>query len=105
MGKGRSTTGMVIASLIVVLRDFKIARKMIDELSPKPGSFIYQETPNDQHSSYKPISTLIKILTDGREIKKIVDSQIDKCASSLNLRQIIFDHLYILYFFIFSSLI
>lgn len=94
MGKGRSTTGMVVASLVHILRDSNVAKQMIYDLSPKPGNIYLADTPSTDRGGFsKPISTLLKLLNNGREIKKIVDAQIDKCSMSLNLRDIIFETL------------
>ncbi|KAI6672581.1 hypothetical protein NL676_000487 [Syzygium grande] len=95
MGRGRTTTGMVIATLIYLNRigDSGIPRinsigRVLDS-----GSNVTVNLPNSEEAirrgEYAVIRSLIRVLEGGVEGKRQVDKVIDKCASMQNLREAI----------------
>ena len=80
MGRGRTTTGMVIANLLL--------KKGVDErrqaISGAKNRFLDGE--------YKLIMHLIQILPLGRKAKEAVDLAIDSCDHIQNLREAIYDY-------------
>ena len=73
IGMGRSTTGTVISSLVL---------KWLKNES-KPSS-THTVNPNMVH--YQVIHSLLRVIKDGLECKRIVDETIDKCAINVNIR-------------------
>jgi hypothetical protein len=73
MGLGRSTTGSVIACLI------QLWLKSKD---------ISQTVPSNSESklSYQVIHSLLRVIKNGLECKRVVDYTIDQCAEKVNLR-------------------
>ncbi|KAL7112367.1 hypothetical protein ACP275_04G000100 [Erythranthe tilingii] len=95
MGRGRTTTGMVIATLIYIHR---IGASGIPRTSSMGkisdcSSSITFDLPNSEESirrgEYSVIRSLIRVLEGGVEGKRQVDKVIDKCASMQNLREAI----------------
>lgn len=95
MGRGRTTTGMVIATLVYLNRigSSGIPRtnsigKVFDSLSN-----VTDNIPNSEDAirrgEYAVIRSLIRVLEGGAEGKRQVDKVIDKCASMQNLREAI----------------
>ncbi|KAF8008217.1 hypothetical protein BT93_K2020 [Corymbia citriodora subsp. variegata] len=95
MGRGRTTTGMVIATLIYLNRigDSGIPRtnsigRVLDSVSN-----VTVDLPNSEEATrrgeYAVIRSLIRVLEGGVEGKRQVDKVIDKCASMQNLREAI----------------
>nr|XP_027099730.1 paladin-like isoform X1 [Coffea arabica] len=95
MGRGRTTTGMVIATLIYLNRlgVSGIPRtNSIGKVSDCSSS-ITDNLPNSEEAilrgEYAVIRSLIRVLEGGVEGKRQVDKVIDKCASMQNLREAI----------------
>ncbi|XWS35994.1 hypothetical protein CRYUN_Cryun20dG0043800 [Craigia yunnanensis] len=101
MGRGRTTTGMVIATLVYhnrigafgsgvylcIPRTNSIGRVF------ESGSNVTNNLPNSEDAirrgEYAVIRSLIRVLEGGVEGKRQVDKVIDKCASMQNLREAI----------------
>ncbi|KAI5191624.1 hypothetical protein NEMIN01_1608 [Nematocida minor] len=84
MGRGRTTTGMVIARLIAFTESLNEAssdsRKRI--LEEKRSQVVYED-------QYRVISKLIQVLPMGRESKNLVDSIIKECSHIQNIYEAI----------------
>ncbi|CAI9099930.1 OLC1v1036826C1 [Oldenlandia corymbosa var. corymbosa] len=95
MGRGRTTTGMVIATLVYLNRlgVSGIPRtNSIGKISDCDSS-ITDYLPNSEEAilrgEYAVIRSLIRVLEGGVEGKRQVDKVIDKCSSMQNLREAI----------------
>ncbi|XP_021769913.1 paladin-like isoform X2 [Chenopodium quinoa] len=94
MGRGRTTTGMVIATLIYfnrigasgIPRSNSIGR--VSDLSCNADNLLSSEEAI-RRGEYTVIRSLIRVLEGGVEGKRQVDKVIDKCASMQNLREAI----------------
>ncbi|KAK8341064.1 hypothetical protein V6Z12_A08G140900 [Gossypium hirsutum] len=95
MGRGRTTTGMVIATLVYLN---KIGASGIPRTNSigrvsESGSNVTDNLPNSKEAirrgEYTVIRSLIRVLEGGVEGKRQVDKVIDKCASMQNLREAI----------------
>ncbi|KAG2217368.1 hypothetical protein INT45_012238 [Circinella minor] len=110
MGRGRTTTGMVTASLMsMVLKNGPIS----DLLDPKDitttmeddtkieeeeeegavqyNDEAYEEQQRYQHGEYKIILRLVSVLTFGKRAKKLTDRAINMCDHMQNLRTAVYD--------------
>ncbi|KAI8143663.1 inositol hexakisphosphate-domain-containing protein [Fennellomyces sp. T-0311] len=76
IGLGRSTLGTVIATL---LTQWLRSSQEITISSPDP-----KQRPN-----YQIINSLLRVIRNGLEVKRTVDSAIDQCSKFLNLREVI----------------
>lgn len=95
MGRGRTTTGMVISTLVYLNR---IGASGIPRTS-SIGKVFYAGNDVDDYSpsseeailrgEYAVIRSLVRVLEGGVEGKKQVDKVIDKCDSMQNLREAI----------------
>ncbi|MED6109872.1 hypothetical protein PIB30_037529 [Stylosanthes scabra] len=95
MGRGRTTTGMVIATLVYLNRigASGIPRtNSIGRISQSMAN-IADHLPNSEEAirrgEYGVIRSLIRVLEGGLEGKRQVDKVIDRCASMQNLREAI----------------
>ncbi|CAA6653809.1 unnamed protein product [Spirodela intermedia] len=95
MGRGRTTTGMVIATLVYLNR---IGASGIPRTSSigkifSKVSAVSDNIPNSEEAirrgEYAVIRSLIRVLEGGVEGKRQVDKVIDKCDSMQNLREAI----------------
>ncbi|KAL6500192.1 hypothetical protein OROHE_025558 [Orobanche hederae] len=95
MGRGRTTTGMVIATLIYIHRIGASGIPRTNSMGKVSGcsSSIASDLPDSEESirkgEYAVIRSLIRVLEGGVEGKRQVDKVIDKCASMQNLREAI----------------
>ncbi|XP_034904213.1 uncharacterized protein [Populus alba] len=95
MGRGRTTTGMVIATLVFLNRigDSGIQRTNSVGRIFDFGLNVNENLPNSEDAlrrgEYTVVRSLIRVLEGGVEGKKQVDKVIDKCASMQNLREAI----------------
>nr|KYP71704.1 Paladin [Cajanus cajan] len=95
MGRGRTTTGMVIATLVYLNRigasGFPRSNS-IGRISQSMAN-VADHLPNSEEAirrgEYAVIRSLIRVLEGGVEGKRQVDKVIDKCASMQNLREAI----------------
>ncbi|MFS8014137.1 putative protein-tyrosine phosphatase [Helianthus anomalus] len=95
MGRGRTTTGMVIATLIYFNR---IGASGIPRTNSIGKVSVYGSNASDNmlnteeallRGEYTVIRSLIRVLEGGVEGKRQVDKVIDKCSSMQNLREAI----------------
>ncbi|XP_058195962.1 uncharacterized protein LOC131312310 isoform X7 [Rhododendron vialii] len=97
MGRGRTTTGMVIATLVYLNRIGASGIPRTNSIGKvsNSGSSIADNLPNSEEAirrgEYVVIRSLIRVLEGGVEGKRQVDKVIDKCASMQlqNLREAI----------------
>ncbi|KAK0600073.1 hypothetical protein LWI29_011378 [Acer saccharum] len=95
MGRGRTTTGMVIAMLIYLNRIGASGIPKSNSIGRvfDSGSDVTDNLPNSEEAirrgEYAVIRSLIRVLEGGVEGKKQVDKVIDKCSSMQNLREAI----------------
>ncbi|KAM3683231.1 hypothetical protein ACB098_12G130800 [Castanea mollissima] len=95
MGRGRTTTGMVIATLIYLNRIGNSGIPRINSIGrvSDSGANVADRLPNSEEAirrgEYAVIRSLIRVLEGGVEGKKQVDKVIDKCATMQNLREAI----------------
>ncbi|XVF22236.1 hypothetical protein REPUB_Repub12eG0156200 [Reevesia pubescens] len=93
MGRGRTTTGMVIATLVYLNRigdSDRHSENQFHRESFESGSNVTDNLPNSEEAirrgEYAVIRSLIRVL---EAWKRQVDKVIDKCASMQNLREAI----------------
>ncbi|THG22247.1 hypothetical protein TEA_022559 [Camellia sinensis var. sinensis] len=95
MGRGRTTTGMVIATLVYLNRIGASGIPRTNSIGKvsNSGSSVTDIFPNSEEAirrgEYAVIRSLIRVLEGGVEGKRQVDKVIDKCASMQNLREAI----------------
>ncbi|KAK9086163.1 hypothetical protein Syun_028557 [Stephania yunnanensis] len=95
MGRGRTTTGMVIATLIYLNRIGSSGIPRTNSIGKvfDTGSDLTDSFPNSEEAirrgEYAVIRSLIRVLEGGVEGKRQVDKVIDQCASMQNLREAI----------------
>ncbi len=79
VGLGRSTTGTVITSLV------------LNWLRRKQSSAVPNIEGERQSTkvNYQTIHSLLRVIKDGLECKRVVDLTIDRCAAVMNLRDAI----------------
>lgn len=94
MGRGRTTTGMVISVLIHLVH--------ANQLMPSPETSlttaleemtVSPEEVRERHlaGEYKLISQVLTVLDHGKRAKRLVDAAIDRCSHIQNLRTAIYD--------------
>ncbi|XP_052174922.1 uncharacterized protein LOC127789885 isoform X2 [Diospyros lotus] len=95
MGRGRTTTGMVIATLVYLNRIGASGIPRTNSIGRISNSIssITDNLPNSEEAirrgEYSVIRSLTRVLEGGVEGKRQVDKVIDKCASMQNLREAI----------------
>ncbi|KAF3794398.1 Paladin protein [Nymphaea thermarum] len=95
MGRGRTTTGMVIATLVYLKRigASGISRSNSIGKVLDGGAHVIDNVPKSEEAmlrgEYAVIRSLIRVLEGGIECKRQVDKVIDSCASMQNLREAI----------------
>ncbi|XVE73576.1 hypothetical protein DITRI_Ditri11bG0129700 [Diplodiscus trichospermus] len=95
MGRGRTTTGMVIATLVYLNRIGASGIPRTNSIGRvfESGSNVTDNLPNSKEAirrgEYAVIRSLMRVLEGGVEGKRQVDKVIDKCASMQNLREAI----------------
>merc|ERR1712196_588336 len=82
MGRGRTTTAMVIASIV-----WYASRGWSNDKI----AFVDPDSPNLMQGEWKGVIRLMTMLDDGLEVKSLVDQCIDECAHIQNLREAIKD--------------
>ncbi|KAH9622269.1 hypothetical protein KSS87_001369 [Heliosperma pusillum] len=94
MGRGRTTTGMVVATLIYFNRigasgiSRRISIGRVSDMNNGADSLLSSEEAI-RRGEYTVIRSLIRVLEGGVEGKRQVDKVIDRCASMQNLREAI----------------
>ncbi|XP_068662565.1 uncharacterized protein [Aristolochia californica] len=95
MGRGRTTTGMVIATLVYLNRIGASGITRTNSIGKvfDYGADVADNMPNTEEAirrgEYAVIRSLIRVLEGGVEGKRQVDKVIDQCASMQNLREAI----------------
>ncbi|XP_047324882.1 paladin-like [Impatiens glandulifera] len=95
MGRGRTTTGMVIATLVYLTRTGASGIPRSNSIGKISGnsSFVTDNLLNSEEAirrgEYGVIRSLIRVLEGGLEGKRQVDKVIDKCSTMQNLREAI----------------
>ncbi|EEF47124.1 conserved hypothetical protein [Ricinus communis] len=95
MGRGRTTTGMVIATLVYLNRIGASGIPRTNSIGRvfDTGPTVTDNLPNSEEAirrgEYAVIRSLTRVLEGGVEGKRQVDKVIDKCASMQNLREAI----------------
>lgn len=104
MGRGRTTTGMVISTLLFLVRHQHLLppspeiphAENISSLSLNDYESASEdsETERDRllRGEYKLINQLLPALEHGKRAKRLLDVAIDRCAQIQNLREAIFDY-------------
>ena len=100
MGRGRTTTGMVIACLLHVIRnphslklyDTAIVQQYDNNGAPLMSTDADQMRTRLLAGEYKLIQSLLQVLERGQEAKLLLDAVIDRCSQIQNLRTAIFDY-------------
>ena len=80
MGVGRSTTGSVIAAQVL---------EAVWAGAAQDTASTQSDTPPRAIIPYKAVTTLVRLLRNGAEAKRIVDGIIDDAAALLNIRAVI----------------
>lgn len=91
MGRGRTTTGMVISSVM-----YYVLSERGEDIH-KTQALFFKESSKGLKSRYlsgwyKVVIKLLQLLERGVEAKKLVDSCIDSCMHIQNLRMAIYDY-------------
>jgi len=82
MGRGRTTTAMVAASIVWhAMKDWRMERMV----------YVDPDSPNLLAGEWGGVIDLVGMLDDGLEMKALVDQCIDECAHIQNLREAIKD--------------
>ncbi|KAJ7557303.1 hypothetical protein O6H91_05G121100 [Diphasiastrum complanatum] len=93
MGRGRTTTGMVIATLIHQGRMGIGLRRISSRAQVHESDDEHYEVPDNEEAfrrgEYTVVRSLIRALEGGVEGKRQVDNVIDKCSDMQNLREAI----------------
>jgi protein-tyrosine phosphatase len=97
MGRGRTTTGIVICCLWI----WRCRNLLKDKITPQLEISSSKSQTKDENISdtedallrgeYKLIMKLVRILNNGSEIKAEVDAMLDHCSEMQNLRTAIFN--------------
>eukprot|EP00123_Amoebidium_parasiticum_P011952 comp21016_c1_seq2/m.28216 comp21016_c1_seq2/g.28216 ORF comp21016_c1_seq2/g.28216 comp21016_c1_seq2/m.28216 type:complete len:312 (-) comp21016_c1_seq2:401-1336(-) len=86
MGRGRTTTGLVCASLLAMHE-----HEHEEDSPPPPAIDIDESNPNLANGEYSIIRKLCKSIPNGHMVKAEVDRAIDSCSHMQNLREAILD--------------
>lgn len=91
MGRGRTTTGMIIASLLYLRRRNVFPKSVATSKGPEwfAKSSHGKKTNLSKHGWYGVVRSLLRILEYGPEAKKVVDVVIDAASQMQNLREAI----------------
>ncbi|KAG8865965.1 hypothetical protein FRC20_009226 [Serendipita sp. 405] len=100
MGRGRTTTGMVCASLVatVLYGDYRLEANSqtvgteSDELEPPSMTDGVSEETAYLNGEYKIILQLVGLLSHGKLAKRLADASIDRMEDVQNLRKAVFDY-------------
>ncbi|CAO0789328.1 unnamed protein product [Mucor circinelloides] len=109
MGRGRTTTGMIVASLLSMILSndaigdmadsFMVDSSSTSTINPfSPNSNYenedesYDERERYQNGEYRVILQLVSVLTYGKLAKRLTDQAINTCDHMQNLRKAIYDY-------------
>ncbi|KAL7747907.1 hypothetical protein RI367_006654 [Sorochytrium milnesiophthora] len=79
VGLGRSTFGTIVACLVFRWLRPDLAAKVVEQ---------YKVAEHDSNKvNYKAIHSLLRVIRNGLEVKRVVDMAIDRCAEFMNIRE------------------
>ena len=87
MGRGRTTTGMIISSIWAMCSSHLSGTLQLPEKPQVAKEDLIQRYLNGE---YKLIINLLRVLRDGQTSKRLADFAIDKCSHVQNLREAIY---------------
>ncbi|ODO07006.1 hypothetical protein I350_04372 [Cryptococcus amylolentus CBS 6273] len=96
MGRGRTTTGMAVASLIATIAvdeapfDHGLHTDDEEEVEEEEDEAVPEATQY-QNGEYKTILQLVTVMSRGKEAKRVTDRAIDLMQGVQNLRKAIYD--------------
>eukprot|EP01117_Protostelium_nocturnum_P005712 TRINITY_DN2062_c1_g1_i1.p1 TRINITY_DN2062_c1_g1~~TRINITY_DN2062_c1_g1_i1.p1 ORF type:complete len:575 (+),score=149.24 TRINITY_DN2062_c1_g1_i1:32-1756(+) len=88
LGRGRTTTGLVCAYLIMYVHLTHLEESLLDTSATEGKS---DGSPDYLNGEYSVVTQLVSLLQDGQKIKNQVDRAIDACSQVQNLREAIFE--------------
>ncbi|RCH91776.1 hypothetical protein CU097_012255, partial [Rhizopus azygosporus] len=108
MGRGRTTTGMVVASLLSMILSNDAIGDMTDSFMVDSSSNVnttmfslqsdeeidesYEERERYENGEYRIILQLVSVLSYGKLAKRLTDQAINMCDHMQNLRKAIYDY-------------
>ncbi|KAI8635991.1 inositol hexakisphosphate-domain-containing protein [Parasitella parasitica] len=108
MGRGRTTTGMIVASLLSMILSNDAIGDMADSFMVDSNSMIanpyspnndgenddesHDERERYQNGEYRVILQLVSVLTYGKLAKRLTDQAVNMCDHMQNLRKAIYDY-------------
>ncbi|KAG1474862.1 hypothetical protein G6F56_000086 [Rhizopus delemar] len=106
MGRGRTTTGMVVASLLSMILSNDAVSDMSDSFiadnsnnnnmfsvsSEEENDESHEERERYQNGEYRVILQLVSVLSYGKRAKRLTDRAINMCDHMQNLRKAIYDY-------------
>ncbi|KAI8377229.1 inositol hexakisphosphate-domain-containing protein [Choanephora cucurbitarum] len=95
MGRGRTTTGMVVASLLSMILSNEAVNEISDPLTTsfqEENDSSHDERERYQNGEYRVILQLVTVLTYGKLAKRFTDQAINMCDHMQNLRKAIYDY-------------
>lgn len=96
MGRGRTTTGMIIGTLVKIW-----LMKKTDDYIKK---YETQQAATILNGYYECVARLLRVLENGLKAKMLLDLLINNCSAMQNLRETISDY-YVFHSFIFFYVI
>ncbi|EJD48990.1 hypothetical protein AURDEDRAFT_161927 [Auricularia subglabra TFB-10046 SS5] len=98
MGRGRTTSGMVVASLVSTItqlpKDWDLAEPEESDADADPYDLIdgFSEEQAYLQGEYKTILQLVGVLSHGKLAKRLTDTAVDAMQDVQNLRKAIYDY-------------
>eukprot|EP00899_Mesostigma_viride_P028287 jgi/Mesvir1/8643/Mv02588-RA.1 len=94
MGRGRTTTAMIIACLILLKKNPDEAKQWLLEAGSETDAHNTVAGPDDalRRGEYTVIRSLLRVLEGAAESRRIVDITIDRCAAMQNIREAILQY-------------
>jgi len=98
MGRGRTTTGMIAASLISTIRSHDIEELSIEDLESDSADLPFDKIDGSYeeqaylNGEYKIILQLVSVLSYGKVAKQLTDRAVDAMDDVQNLRRAIFNY-------------
>lgn len=93
MGRGRTTTGMVISVLLYLVRNQHLvpSPELLTESLEDLSLTSEEERERYLAGEYKIITKVASVLEHGKKAKRLLDAAIDRCSHVQNLRTAIYD--------------
>ncbi|KAG8898129.1 hypothetical protein FRB99_007645 [Tulasnella sp. 403] len=103
MGRGRTTTGMIVSCLIATIYSYDVVEGFLDNDSPPDGAspdishFLFETQEGSEEKAYlqgeyKTILQLVGVLSHGKAAKRLTDMAIDQMDGVQNLRKAVFEY-------------